>query len=233
MLGGTFFKRLEVEFGYRLDRISVRGGTSPNLQADPRQLAGLTLRINRDTLDAQEYPSNGMSLRFQMDRRSVSMGSDFDYWKWQLDIDRFLPLTGKSTLAFRGTAGYTEGNIPFYDSLYVGGFTFSDGGPRQLLGYSRDELLARQLGIASLSYRREMFARPISFAKRIFLTGSYNVAAVSVRESSPYRFALYHGAGVGALHRYGARTRPTHRRLGRRRPVQLLPLSGPRLLGEV
>lgn len=197
MLGGTFLKRLEVELGYRTDRVSVRGGTDPNLQADPRQLAGLTLRVNRDTLDAQEYPRNGMSTRFQVDRRSVALGGDFEYWKWQMDVDRFLSLTRKSTVVFRGSAGYTEGDIPFYDQFYIGGFNFSDGGPRQLLGYERDELLARQMAAASVSYRREMFARPVSFAKRIFLTGFYNVAAVSVRESSPYRFSLYHGVGVG------------------------------------
>ena len=197
MVGGTFLKRMQIEGGYRIDHVSVRGGTAPNLQENPRDLAGLTVRLTRDTLDAQEYPGNGMLMRFQVDRRITPLGSDLEYWKWQGDIDRFFSLTRKSTLLLRAGAGYTEGGVPFYDQFYIGGFNFSDGASRQLLGYERDELLARQMGVAGISYRREMFTRPVSFAKRIFLTGFYNAAAVSLRDTAPYGFALYHGVGVG------------------------------------
>jgi NTE family protein len=197
MLGGTFLRRLQVEAGYRADSVDIRGGTFPNVQPDARLLAGLTMRLTRDTLDEQEYAANGMLMRFQVDRRSTMLGGDVDFWKWQIDLDRFVALTGKSTLIFRAAAGYSEGDIPFYDRFYLGGFNFSEGASRQFLGYERDELLARQMGLAAVGFRRELFARPVSFAKRVFLTGFYNASAISQRESSPYEFALYHGVGVG------------------------------------
>jgi outer membrane protein insertion porin family len=162
-----------------------------------QQLSGITLRLNRDTLNAQEFPTAGLGLRFQIDRRDRSLGSDVSYWKYQMDANRFLPLTSLDTLEIRLSGGYSRGEIPFYDRFYAGGFNFSDGAARQLLGYGRDEFLARQMGIAGVSYRRQVLARPLGFARRAFLTAGYNIAALSDQDRSPYRFNRYHGFGMG------------------------------------
>ncbi len=49
------------------------------------RLAGVTVRMNRDSLDAQNFPRVGLLARFQVDKRSKTLGSSLNYWKWQGD----------------------------------------------------------------------------------------------------------------------------------------------------
>jgi outer membrane protein assembly factor BamA len=197
MLGWTMFKRLEVEAGYRTDRTTISGGTPPNALEDALYLAGLTLRLNRDTLDAHDYPRTGSSIRFQIDKRSRTLGSGVNYSKWSLDTRRFFSPARGYTVQLQAGGGYSRGDIPFYDRFWVGGFNFSEGSSRHLVGFQRDEFSARQVGYAAASVRRQIFSHPLSFAKRGFLTGYYNLAGISDRNSAPYDFTLYHGAGIG------------------------------------
>jgi NTE family protein len=197
MFGGTFFKRLEIKGGYRDDRVSINGGTPPNQQTGTTHLAGLTLRINRDTLDEQEFPHSGMYFNLQVDKRSQSLGSDASYSKWQGDIDRYIALSPKSTLYLNASAGYSRYAVPFYDRFFLGGYNFSEGGPRRLIGFSRDELAVSQMVIAGATYRRGVFSHPLSFARRGYLTAFYNVVAFSNREEAPYHAQILNGAGIG------------------------------------
>jgi NTE family protein len=197
MLGWTFLRRLEVEIGYRDDRTTVSGGTLPNRLEHALHLAGLTMRLNRDTLDSQEYARTGMALRLNIDKRIVGLGSSVSYSKWQGDVERFFPLSHRSTLHLRAGAGYSRGDIPFYDRFFVGGFNFSEGGSRHLLGYERDEFSARQMGFAGAGVRHQVFSHPLSFAKRGFVSAHYNIAGVSDRRAAPYHFDRYHGVGLG------------------------------------
>ncbi len=196
MIGGTFFKRLEVEAGYRDDSVNIAGGTEPNRQNGSLRLAGLTARARRDTLDAPDFPSSGMLVHLQADKRSESLGGDVSYTKFHADLDRFFPITRKGTLEIRGAAGYTRGPIPFYDQFFIGGYNFSDLGPIQFFGFNRDELLARQMGIAGGSYRYQLFNHPLSFARRAYVGIHYNFAAISTSPAGPYRFAFFNGGGI-------------------------------------
>jgi len=197
MFGGSFFKRLEVEMGWRSDRVTIGGGTEPNKQDGTLQLAGLTLRLKRDTLDLQEFARSGMTFRFQIDKRSEDLGGDVSYSKWQGDLHQYLSPTDRSTLHLRASGGYSQGDMPFYDRFYIGGFNFAEGAPRHLLGYRRDELSSRQMGLLGTSFRWRLFSNPLSFAKRGFIIAHYNVAAFSDAVVRPYDFKVFHGGGLG------------------------------------
>ncbi|MFH1574032.1 MAG: patatin-like phospholipase family protein, partial [Acidobacteriota bacterium] len=196
VVGGSLFRRTEFEFGYRVDQAKVSGGTVPNRQEEPRRLAGFTFRLNRDTLTEAEFPERGMRGRLQVDERRPSLGSDFGYGKYQASYEQFVPLSDPGTLQVRGDLGYTDGDIPFYDQFYLGGYSLSQGGPRQMMGYRLDELLARQVGLVSIAYRHRLLTNPLSFARRVYLTGTYNVAAWSREKARPYRFQYAHGFGL-------------------------------------
>ena len=197
LIGATIFSQLEVSGGYRAERARISGGSPPNRQAGSTVLAGLTFRLNRDSLDLAVFPRSGMLLRAQFDKRSTSLGSDLDCSKLQIDWQRYVSVSDNSTFQFSATAGYSRGPVPFFDLFFVGGYSFSERASRQFLGLDRDELLARQMGIFSASYRRQILNKPLGFVKRGFLTGTYNGVLSSTRQASPYDFDLLHGMGVG------------------------------------
>jgi NTE family protein len=198
MIGSAVLNQLEIEGGYRSERVSIFGGLPPNSAPGVSVLAGLTLRLYRDSLDYHEFPHSGMTLGIQIDKRSTSLGGDFNYSRWQADFRRYLSLSSKSTIQIVGGIGYTRGSAPFYDLFFIGGYSFSEIGSRPFLGLQRDEIIARQMARIGASYRRQIFSHPLSFFKRGFVTGSYNGLLFSDRQTSPYNFDYLNGAGLGA-----------------------------------
>jgi NTE family protein len=197
MFGGTIGERIALAAGYSDERVSIGGGAPPRRLDGYQRLAGLTFRLNRDTLDAQEFPHAGTVVGFRVDQRKQALGSDLTFSKWQADFQHFLSPSAATTVAFQGSAGYSHGDVPFYDQYFVGGYNFSAEASRHLVGFKRDELVGRQMAIAGLRYRCQVFARPLSFIRRGFVTGVYNAAGISQGTASPASFKVYHGAGIG------------------------------------
>ncbi len=196
-IGGTLLRRLEVDVSYRDERVSIGGGTAPNRLDGNLRLAGLTFRANRDTLDAQDFPSTGGSFRLQADKRSEWLGGDVSYSKYQADLDHYFSFSPLNTFSVRASAGFSRGDVPFFERFYLGGFSFSEGGPRRVVGFDRDELTARQMALLGFSFRRQIFSRPLSFAKRGYASIYFNSVALSDRVSSPYEFSFANGAAIG------------------------------------
>jgi NTE family protein len=199
LIGGTIFKQLEIAAGYQGERVRIEGGTDPNRLAGSVLLAGLTLRLNRDSLDFRDFPHSGTALRFQIDKWSRSFGSDLDYSKWEADYYRYFSVSGKSTFRINAKLGYSRGSVPFYDLFFIGGYSSAQipMASRQFIGFRRDEITARQMVILGGSYRRQLFSHALSFIRSGYLMGIYNGAFFSNRSKSPYNFELLNGAGVG------------------------------------
>jgi NTE family protein len=193
---GALFHQGEISIGYRTDRATIAGGTAPNLQHGVLQMRGLRMNINLSTLDSQDFPNTGMLLAVRADERMKALGSDVSFSRYDADFRQYLPLSNKSNIQLYGSAGYARRSIPFYENFYIGGFSYSEGGPRRLMGFEFDELSAKQIGLLAVSYRYRWLARAFGFAKRGFLTGYYNAAAISSRQKTPYDFTFYHGAGA-------------------------------------
>ncbi len=196
MIGATIFKQLEVSAGYRIERVEISGGSSPNRMEGSAALAGLAIRLNRDTMDAADFPRSGTLLRAQFDRRNPSFGGTVDYSKWQFDYQGYVSISDQSAVRIHAGGGYTRGQVPFYDLFYVGGYSFSESAPRQFLGLQRDEVAARQMGMMGAGYRRQLFSNPLTFVRRGFLTGMYNGIYSSTRAASPYNFEFLSGVGI-------------------------------------
>jgi NTE family protein len=197
MIGGTMFRQLEVAAGYRAERVRIEGGSEPNRLQGSSTLAGLAFRLNRDSLDFRDFPNSGMAIRVQFDNRSRSLGSDLDYSKAEVDWQRYISLSGKSTFQLNASAGYSRGSVPFYDLFFVGGNSISQLASRQFIGLMRDEISANQMAVVGASYRRMLFSHPLSFIQKGYLTAMYNSGFFSNREKSPYNFELLNGAGIG------------------------------------
>jgi len=197
MIGGAILNHLEIRGGYRYERVRISGGSEPNRLAGSTVLAGLTVQLSRDSLDDPEFPRSGMTYAFRMDKNSKSLGSDLDYSKWQADYQHYFGVSKKSTFRINAGAGYSRGPVPFYDLFFIGGYSFSESGPRQFLGLERDELPVRQAAVVGASYRRRIFYQPLSFIKRGYLVGTYNGLFFSNRAKSPYDIRYFNGAGFG------------------------------------
>ncbi len=197
MLGATIFRQLEIGAGFRAERVKISGGSEPNRLVGSNAQVGFTFRLNRDSLDSADFPRSGMLVRAQFDKRNISLGGDFDNSKFQAEYQRYFTISGESTFRISAAAGYSHGDLPFYDLFYVGGYSFSESASRQFLGLERDEFPVSQMGILGISYRRQLFSNPISFVRRGFLMGTYNSVYSSTRSESPYHFDLLHGGGIG------------------------------------
>jgi NTE family protein len=196
MIGGSFSKQQEIAVGFRIGRVRIDQGMDPNRLAGSLRLAGLTFRLNRDSLDTRLFPSSGMALRAQVEQSSKSLGGDLNYSRWEAELQNYFS-RGKSTLKITGLIGHSRGSVPFFDQFFVGGYSFSQIASKQFLGLERDELAVHQVAVVSGSYRRLLFSRPLSVIKRGFVTATYNGVFYSDRTSLPYNFDFMNGAGLG------------------------------------
>jgi NTE family protein len=196
-VGGTFLKRLEFSASYRDDSVSISGGSPPNRMKGAERVSGLTFRLNRDNLDAQEFPHSGNLFTFQFDQRNKALGGDVEYEKWQAGMEQYLSITGKTTIGLRAGAGFSRKTLPFYERFFVGGYNASIGASSHLLGYRMDELTGQQVALGGASFRHELFGRPLSFIRRGYAVGIYNVAGISEEQVSPYRWKYFNGGAIG------------------------------------
>jgi NTE family protein len=197
LIGGSLWKQLEISGGYRAERVRIEGGTEPNRLAASTTVAGLTFRLNRDTLDTRDFPHTGIILRFQGDKNAKSLGGELDYSKWEADYQRYFTFSSKSTFQINSTVGYSRGPVPFYDRFFIGGYSFSQLASRQFVGLRRDEFTPNQVALIGGSYRRELFSHSFSIVRKGYLTGIYNAMFHSSRETSPYNFDLLQGGAIG------------------------------------
>jgi NTE family protein len=197
LVGAIPFRQLELSGGYRYERVRISGGSeSNNLAASPSK-AGIVFRLNWDSLDDSEFPRSGRNLKFQVDKQSKIFGADLNYSRWQANYTQYFSISGKSTVQIHADAGYSKGLVPFYDLFFIGGYSFSEKASNQFLGLDRDEFPVRQMTILSASYRRQIFARPLSLIKSGYITGTYNGGFFSTYQEAPYHFRYFNGVGVG------------------------------------
>jgi NTE family protein len=192
MLGGTFWKQLEIAAGYSLEKVRIVGGVEGRSRPESESLGGFTLRFNRDSLDDREFPSRGMDLVLQADTKGRRFGGDFDYFKVRLELENYFSISEQSTLGINFMAGFAENDAPFYDRFYVGGYSFSKKGSYPQLGFDRDEILSDQVAVLGIQYRHRIYNPSLGFVKSAYLTTFLNTGVDQFLEGTGL-----HGAGVG------------------------------------
>ncbi len=197
MLGMTRLGRFEASVGYRFEteRFEPKDVRDANVPAV--NLSGLRLHIRRDTLDAQEFPRRGMTIEFQADSRSKKFGADLSCNTFQGDIQQHFSPTDNTTFTIRLAAFKSGGNLPDYERAYLGGYGYSDAGSYRLVGFERDELVVPKMAIGGVSYRRQLFAQPLGFASKGYLSVEYNLAAIGSRPGITTYAGTVHGGAVG------------------------------------
>ncbi len=116
------WRRLRLGVNYRLKNARVTD-KSPGNSIDQNQLtgamggllSGLGPVIDWDSRDNVFYPSRGGWYRAWVNLYRDSIGSDYDYERYNLDLRHYLPLKPGHILAFQGLAAQTQGQVPFYE----------------------------------------------------------------------------------------------------------------------
>lgn len=174
LFGGTFFKQIEIAAGYRFEDVHAFGANMDGEFENPYRVGGLTLHINRDTLDDREFPSKGMVLAIRADYNQKRFGGDFDYFKARVDLKNYFSLSDTSTFGTNLLVGFAEYDAPLYEGFYLGGYGFSTKGSYPLPGYDRDEILSEEVGVLGIQYRQRIYNAPLGFIKSAYLTTIFN-----------------------------------------------------------
>ena len=98
----------DVEEGGIIDQDDITG-------AEGGISSGLGPVINWDTRDNLFSPSRGSWHKAWAWFYRESMGSDFDYDYYGLDLRHYRPVLGESVLALQGYLALTSGDVPFYE----------------------------------------------------------------------------------------------------------------------
>jgi NTE family protein len=197
ILGGTISRQVEFSAGYRIERVRISDTLDSRAHKGSSTLAGLSARLNWDSLDFPEYPRSGRQFSAQFEKRDKMFGSDFNNLKGMINYRRYISPSDNGTLRLVLAAGYSEGDIPLYDMFFAGGYSQSSRSSESFLGFGTDEIAARQMAIAGLTYYHRIFTRPLSVLKQGYLTATYNSGVFSEQGSPPYNFHNLNGLGAG------------------------------------
>jgi outer membrane protein insertion porin family len=140
------FTEIDTVFmGVNLEQTSIRPGTNlPNAYVAYMQQFGqssnslpLTIGWARDGRDSALVPSRGLLQRFNAD---VSVAGDARYFRTNYQIQQYIPLSKKYTLALNSDLGWGQGlsnrPYPLFKNYFVGGLGSVRGFQQSSLGPS-------------------------------------------------------------------------------------------------
>ena len=143
---GVPFTEIDTVFmGVNLEQTSIRPGTNlPNAYVAYMQQFGqtsnslpLTIGWARDGRDSALVPSRGLLQRFNSD---VSVAGDARYFRTNYQIQQYIPLSKKYTLALNSDLGWGQGlsnrPYPLFKNYFVGGLGSVRGFQQSSLGPS-------------------------------------------------------------------------------------------------
>lgn len=123
LLLGLRLKALDVTTSVRHEDPAPDDGPPDDLpparELDLR-IAGLGLSLLHDRRDDQFYPTKGSELTFRAEFFEDAWGSEIVYQAYLAEYNRYLRLSERQVLALRGSACFTDGDVPFFDLCLFG-----------------------------------------------------------------------------------------------------------------
>lgn len=109
-------------------------------------VSGAGLLVNRDTRDNIFYPSSGSFYQLSATLFSSSLGSDYDFNRYTLDLRQYFPLFSSQVLACQGYINIITGDPPFQMlSLF--------GGRERMRGYFEGRYRDKNMMAFQIEYR--------------------------------------------------------------------------------
>lgn len=114
--------------------------------------SGLGMLWVWDNRDHIFYPTRGGYHQARAIFYMKTMGSDFDFNRYQIDLRQYLPLSAKSVLALQGFGSIVRGEAPFYELSTLGGAGI-------MRGYYQGRYRDRTHLAGQVEYRTELWRR--------------------------------------------------------------------------
>jgi outer membrane protein assembly factor BamA len=173
---GTFSRVL---FGYRLESVHVRSDAGvdpvarPPLPEGNTVLSALVLAFDRDTRTDAFLPRDGSRLRGRIDVGSAALGGDYEYSRYVIEGELWLPLRGGHALRLDAALGLLQGDAPAFERFYAADWSYFSIGvaaPRFAeLNFSSDSRYDAFLAVAGAEYSLPLWNDRPGFFRRGFL----------------------------------------------------------------
>lgn len=82
------------------------------------ELPALMINFQYDNRDLKEYPHQGNKIHVW--GKHVKNNAAINYYRYGVDLRKYLPVTSYSTLALRAATNLSHGVIPLYDRVFIG-----------------------------------------------------------------------------------------------------------------
>ncbi|WP_248345527.1 BamA/TamA family outer membrane protein [Anaeromyxobacter paludicola] len=175
--------------GLRLERVDgsflpgaagpAQVGTPPALRLGGSALVAFTGTYERDTRDDLFFPAGGGRFAAQVTFSSPAVGSDYEYSRWLLQLEKDLSLPRGHGLRLVAAAGAVQGDAPFFERFYAADWAYFSVGPalgRALeLNFSTDSRYDALLAMGGAEY-----AVPLWRSEGIFRRGYLALGARAV-----------------------------------------------------
>jgi len=134
-------------------------GTNPpaNFPFTPGQVNALIVGATRDTRNDTSIPTSGERIILSSELAFQTLGGTFQFQKYEVDFEHFLPLWGDSTLLGHVHLGYSGTPLPIQEQFYLGGQT-------TLRGFPYGRFRGDQEVLAQIEYRFPLSALPFLHA---------------------------------------------------------------------
>ncbi len=193
--GGSFKVGTQIEkFGTLFGQLSLENVSRSQLQGTIPQINDLKLfklklggRI--DTEDKFPFATSGTVVNYNYESARNSLTGGVTYSKFSFDLTHSIPIHYGHVLKPKFIFGFADKTTPDYE-------LFSLGGENSFYGMVEDQLLGRQILLASLEYR---YLLPVKIFFDTYVSFRYDLGRIW-ENSEDIRFKdLRHGLGFAAL----------------------------------
>ena len=194
-------------FGIGAERIDLKTTqfTVPEIaefiDANPSSdLFKLTAAYSHDTRDSLLYPTRGKSYRLNIE--AATPGSDLEYYKVNMDLSWYIPITQRISFKLGTDIGYGDGfgdteELPFFKNYFAGGNTTVRGFEARSLGPRDSSADPDPLGGSKRVLFNSSLLLPVGKEKdkrlSLFIDGGQVFSDAQSIDTSEMRFS----AGVG------------------------------------
>ncbi len=147
--------------------------TGQFLGSDEAKVSGLSLLANWDSRDNIFSPSKGSFYQFSATFFRKTLGSDYHFNRYNVDLRTYFPIFTSHVLAFHGYLNFITGDAPFQMLSFL-------GGPLIMRGYYQGRYRDKHAVVFQMEYRMPLW-------RRLGLVGFTSVGDVSDKIS---RFSL-------------------------------------------
>lgn len=119
---------------------------------DGYHVSGLGLSFTYDTRNNAFSPDHGTMLQFYFDHFMPSLGSDYQYTNYVLDLRRFIRIGGEQVLALQAYGFFNAGEVPLRSLASL-------GGANSMRGYYAGRFRDKNQAVLQAEYRIPLFWR--------------------------------------------------------------------------